>query len=56
MNVNRNLMEENVIQNNGGIIINVDVSVKNIMCVKKIMFEILLLVIVKMEIFSKYYV
>ena len=42
-------MEENVIQINGGIMINVDVSVKNIMYVKKIMFGILLHVIVKME-------
>ena len=48
-NVNVNLMEENVIQINGGIMINVDVSVKNIMYVKKIMFGILLHVIVKME-------
>ena len=42
-------MEENVIQINGGIMINVDVSVKNVMYVKKIMFGILLHVIVKME-------
>ena len=42
-------MEQNVIQLNGGITINVDVSVKNIIYVKKIMFEILLHVIVKME-------
>ena len=42
-------MEENVIQINGGIMINVNVSVKNIMYVKKIMFGILLHVIVKME-------
>ena len=41
-------MEENVIQINGGIMINVDVSVKN-MYAKKIMFGILLHVIVKME-------
>ena len=40
------LMEENVIQIIGGII--VDVSVKNIMYVKK-MFRILLNVVVKME-------
>ena len=38
--------EENVIQINGGIMINVDVSVKN---VEKIMFGILLHVVVKME-------
>ena len=42
-------MEENVIQINGGIMINVNVSVKNIMYVKKTMFGILLHVIVKME-------
>ena len=34
---------------NGGIMINVDVSVKNVIYVKKIMFGILLHVIVKME-------
>ena len=42
-------MEENVTQINGGIMINVDVSVKNIMDMKKIMFGIILHVIVKME-------
>ena len=42
-------MEENVIQINGGIRINVDVSVKKVMFVKKIMFGILLHVIVKMK-------
>ena len=42
-------MEENVTQVNGGIMINVDVSVKNVMYMKKIMFGILLHVIVKME-------
>ena len=31
-------MEENVIQINGGITINVNVSVKNVIYVKKIMF------------------
>ena len=35
MNVNVNLKEENVIQINGGTTINVDVSVKNIIYVKK---------------------
>ena len=35
-------MEENVIQINGGITINVHVSVKNVMYVKNIMFGILL--------------
>ena len=42
-------MEKNVIQINGGIMINVDVSLKNIIYVKKIMFGILLHVVVKME-------
>ena len=36
-------MEENGIQINGGITINVDVSVKNVMYVKKIIFRIALL-------------
>ena len=49
VNVNVNLMEQNVSQINGGITINVDVSVKKFMLVKKIMFGILLHVIVKME-------
>ena len=49
------LMEEIVIQINGGIIINVDVNIKNILYVKNIMFGILLHVIVKMENISKYY-
>ena len=40
-NVNVDLMEKNVIQINGGIMINVDVSVKNIMYVKRIIFGIL---------------
>ena len=42
MNVNINLIEKNVIQINGGIAINVDVSVKNVIYVKKILFGILL--------------
>ena len=42
-------MEGNVIQINGGIIINVDVGVKNVMYVKKIIFGILPQVAVKME-------
>ena len=45
VNVNVNLMEQNVIQINGGIMINVDVSVKNIY----VMFEILVQVVVKTE-------
>ena len=43
------LMGKNVVQTNGGITINVYVSVKNIVYVKKIMYGILLHVIVKME-------
>ena len=42
-------MEQNVIQINGGVTINVDVSVKNIMYFKKIMFGIFLHVIVQIE-------
>ena len=41
-------MEENVIQINGGITINVDVSVKNNIYVKNIIFGVLLHVVVKM--------
>ena len=41
-NININLTEENVIQIKSGIMINVDVSVKNIIYVKKIKLEILL--------------
>ena len=48
-NVNVDLLEENVIQINSGITINVDLSVKNIIYVKNIVFGILLHVIVKME-------
>ena len=42
-------MEKVVTQINGRIMLNVDVSVENIMYVKKIMFGILLYVIVKMK-------
>ena len=42
-------MEEIAIQIIGEIMLNVDVSVKNIMYVKNIMFGILLRVILKME-------
>ena len=42
-------MEENIIQSNIMIVINVDVSVKYVMYVKKIMFGILLHAVVKME-------
>ena len=47
--VNKNLMEQNVSQINGGILINGDASVKKFMYVKKNMFEILIHVFVKME-------
>ena len=47
--VNVNLMKQNVSEINGRITINVDVSVKNIIYVKNIMFGILLHVLVKME-------
>ena len=47
-NTNVNLMKENVIQINGGIMINVYVSVRNVMYVKKIMFGILLHIVVEM--------
>ena len=53
--VSADLMEENVIQINGEVMINVDVNVENVMYVKKIIFGILLHVVVKMKIFSKYY-
>ena len=43
-------MERNVIQMNGGIIINIDANVKNVMFVKKIIFEILLHVELKMKV------
>ena len=46
---NVNLIEENVIQIKTGITINVDVSVKNIIYVKKITFGILLHVVATME-------
>ena len=42
-------MEENVIIINGGILINVDVSVKTFMYLKKIMLGILLHIFVKIE-------
>ena len=47
--LNENLMEQNVIQINGGIMINVSVSVKKFMYVKKIMFGILTDIIVETE-------
>ena len=55
VNVNVNLMKKNVIQIKSGKMINVDVSVKSKIYLKKIIFEILLNVPVKMEVsFSKY--
>ena len=42
-NVNVNSMDENVFEINGGITINVDVSVKNFIHVKNIIFGILLM-------------
>ena len=42
-------MEEYLIQINGGIMVNVDVNVKNVINVKKIIFGILLHVVLKME-------
>ena len=49
VNVNVDLLEEIDIQINAGIMINVNMSVKNVMYVGKIMFGIMLHVIVKME-------
>ena len=48
-NINVNLTEENVMKIKSGILINVDVSVKNITYVKKIIFRILPHVVAKME-------
>ena len=45
-NINANLMEKNVIQIKSELKINVDASVKNIIYVKGIIFEILLHVVV----------
>ena len=49
VNVNVNLMEQNVIQINDGIVINVNFSVKSIVYAKNIMFGIPLHVVVTME-------
>ena len=43
------IFQENVTQISGGITIIVNMSVRNVMNVKKIMFETLLHVVVKME-------
>ena len=48
-------MEENLYEINDGIMINVDVNVKNLIYLKKIMSGILPHVIVKMEKNGKYY-
>ena len=55
VNINVDLIEENLYEINDGIIINVDVNVKNLIYLKKIMFGILPHVIVKMEKIGKYY-
>ena len=49
MNANVNLIEQNVIQINVRMTINANMSVKNSVYAKKIMFGILLHAIVKME-------
>ena len=49
MNLNVNLMKQNVIQINGRIMINVDVNVKGILYVKKLMRETLVHVFGKTE-------
>ena len=48
-NIKENLIEKNVIQFNGRKTIIVDLSLKTVMYEKKIMFEILLQEVVKME-------
>ena len=55
VNINVDLIEENLYEINDGIMINVDVNVKNLIYLKKIMFGILQHVIVKMEKIGKYY-
>ena len=42
-------MEQNVVQINGGVTINIDVTVTNIIYLKKIMFRILVYVIMRVE-------
>ena len=55
-NLNVNLMIENVIQIKNETMVNFDSSTKNIIYVKKITFEILVQVLVKIVlIFRKYY-
>ena len=48
-NVNVNLKGKTVVQINGGITINIDVSIKNVMYMKNIIFGILLNKVVKMD-------
>ena len=48
-NVNLDLMKRNVVHINGGIKINVYVSVENVIYIKKIIFRILIHVVVKIE-------
>ena len=48
-------MEENVIQTNDGITINVDVGIKNIMYVKKIIYGTFYMYLQKRKVFYKYY-
>ena len=48
-NVNVNLKGKNLVQINGGITINIDVSIKNVMYVKNVIFGILLNKVVKMD-------
>ena len=54
-NVNVDQVEETVIEIDGGIMINVDLSVKIFIYGKNIIFGILLHVIVKMEISGNYF-
>ena len=48
-NVKVNLKGKTVVQINGGITINIDVSIKNVMYMKNIIFGILLNKVVKMD-------
>ena len=48
-NINVDLIEGNLIEIIRGVTINVDVNVKNVIYVKKIMFAILLHLVVRME-------
>ena len=48
MNVNLNLIEENVSQIKSGIMINLDVSLENVIYFKKIVIGVLLNIVAKM--------